>query len=463
MKIFNTMSRKKEDFKPVSNPVGIYICGPTVYDYAHIGNLRSYVFSDILRRVILLNNFKLNSVMNITDVGHLVSDADEGEDKLVKALRREGKPLTKESLLELSEIYAEAFKEDISSLNITFPDVWCKATEHVEDMIKVIEKIIKNGFAYETGTAIYFDTSKDKDYGKLARLKLEELKAGARVEVDKEKKNPRDFVLWFKLAGKNKNHVMFWDSPWGKGFPGWHIECSAMSSKYLGEQFDIHCGGIDHIPVHHVNEIAQSEAAFGKKPWVKYWVHNEFLVLDKGKMSKSEGSFIILKDLINKGYSPLDYRYLCLGTHYRKQLYFSFEALDNARNSLERLRNIVSELKHEDGESSGSGEKYKKEFFEAVSDDLNTPEGLAILWSALRDSSLGAREKLEVAEYCDKVLGLDLMKEEEIPAEIVRLAEKREKARAEKDYREADRLREAIKEKGYVVEDKKEGFVLKKL
>lgn len=465
MKIYNTLTRKKEKFIPIKNIVGMYTCGPTVYDYAHIGNLRTYIFEDILKRVLILNNYKVKHVMNITDVGHLTSDADEGEDKLMKALVREGKPLNEKSMLELADFYTRAFKEDIKRLNIIFPDIWCKATDHVQDMIELIKKIIKNGFAYETNTALYFDTGKDKNYGKLAKLKLNELKAGARVEVDPEKYNPYDFALWFKLVGKNVNHIMNWNSPWGKGFPGWHIECSAMSMKYLGEEFDIHCGGIDHIPVHHTNEIAQSEAVTGKR-WVKYWIHGEFLVLDRGKMAKSAGTFITLQKLIDNGYSPMTYRYLCLTAHYRQQLKFSFEALESAKNSLERLKNIVRDLKAKVEETKGEEkiENYKEKFKEAVSDDLNVPEGLAVLWNAVRDENLGAREKLEIIRYCDSVLGLKLLKEEEenIPNEVLELANKREEARKNRDWKRADELREKISSFGYYVDDTEKGYRIRK-
>lgn len=342
LKLFNTMGRKKEEFRPLyDNEVKLYTCGPTVYNYAHIGNLRTYVFEDILKRVLLLNGYKVIHVMNVTDIGHLESDADEGEDKIEKEAKKEGK-----SVLEIARFYENAFFNDLKKLNIIEPDVKARATEHVEDMIELIKKIEKNGYAYFQDGNLYFDVMKFKDYGKLANLKLENLKAGARIEVDKRKKSPYDFVLWFTKS-KFKNHILNWESPWGEGFPGWHIECSAMSVKYLGEQFDIHCGGIDHIPVHHTNEIAQTEAATGKK-WVNYWLHGEFLIMeDDEKMSKSKGNFITLQTLIDRGYEPVIYRFFLLQAHYRKKLIFSFKTLEGAKRGFYSFKERVITFKEE--------------------------------------------------------------------------------------------------------------------
>ncbi|MCK4888867.1 MAG: cysteine--tRNA ligase, partial [Candidatus Aminicenantes bacterium] len=334
LRFYNTLTQKKEDFETmVEGKAGMYSCGPTVYNFAHIGNLRTYIFNDLLRRVILLNGIQLDHVMNVTDVGHLTSDADEGEDKMLEGAKRENK-----SVWEIAKFYEESFFNDISLLNIQKPEIVCRATDHIEEMINMEKRIEENGFAYFTGGNLYFDTSKLDDYGKLARLRVEDLQYGARTEIDENKKNNSDFVLWFTKS-KFGDQDMKWDSPWGTGYPGWHIECCAMSSKYLGEQFDIHTGGIDHIPVHHTNEIAQAEAAFGKKPWVKYWLHGEFLVMDKGKMSKSSGEFLTLQFLVEKGYDPMAFRFLCLGAHYRKQLMFSWEAMEGASQGYRNLKN----------------------------------------------------------------------------------------------------------------------------
>jgi cysteinyl-tRNA synthetase len=462
--LFNTLSRSKEPFEPLHPPkVGMYTCGPTVYNFAHIGNLRSYIFADILRRVLHYNRYQVTQVMNITDVGHLTSDADEGEDKMEKGAKREGK-----SVWEIAAFYTEQFKKDIRALNIEEPDLWCKATDHIKEQIEQVKALEAKGFTYQIEDGIYFDTSKLDDYGKLARLDLENLKAGARVEVAEGKRNPADFALW-KFSPKDEKRQMEWNSPWGIGFPGWHIECSAMSSKYLGEQFDIHTGGIDHIPVHHTNEIAQAEAAFGKKPWVKYWLHGEFLVIDKGKMAKSGENFLTLAVVQEKGYEPLDYRYLCLSAHYRQQLKFSWEALDTAKQSRARLMNIIEELRDApeesgDDEAAERMEQYEQEFLSAINDDLNMPQALAVLWNGLRDTELGKLEKVELLVKSDAALGLGLLekRQEEVPAEVVALANAREAARAKKDWKESDRLRKQIQDDGYEISDGKEGYKIKK-
>jgi len=457
LNLFNTLSRKKEEFKPIKPGfVGLYCCGPTVYWHQHIGNMRTYVFEDILKRVLLYNGFKVKHVINVTDVGHLTSDADEGEDKLVKALKREGLPLDKESMLKLANIYWEEFKDDFTKLHILPPDIWCKATEHVSDMLKLIEKIQKNGYSYSAGGNLYYDISKYEDYAKLGKLKLDEQKAGARVEIDVEKRNPQDFVLWF-TESKFKGHIMLWDSPWGTGWPGWHLECSAMSMKYLGDHFDIHCGGVDHIQVHHTNEIAQSEGATGKK-WVNYWLHGEFLVSDKGKMAKSTGEFITLATLIDKGYDPLVYRYFCLTAHYRSKLSFSYDALESAKNSFNSFKERILEIK-ENLASKPKDNDYKWKFADAVADDLNMPIALSVVWDVIKDKDLGNNEKYELLLDFDKVLGFDIkdFKRTEISGGIQKLVDEREAARKAKDFKKSDEIRDKLKAQGIVLEDTPQG------
>jgi cysteinyl-tRNA synthetase len=391
--------------------------------------------------------------MNLTDVGHLTSDADEGEDKMIKGARREGK-----TVWEIADFYTKAFMNDIKVLNIIKPDIMPKATEHIKEMIEIIKKLEKKGYTYISGGNVYYDISKFKDYGKLARLKLNDLKAGARIGVDKEKRNPYDFVLWFTKS-KFTNHEMKWNSPWGDGYPGWHIECSAMASKYLGEHFDIHCGGVDHIPVHHTNEIAQSEGAFGSKPWVNYWIHGEFLVIEKTKMAKSGENFIILKTLVERGFSPLDYRYFCFTAHYRKPLNFNWKSLEAAKNSFDNLKNRIMLLKDNLKDSKGSIEKYKEKFIELVNDDLNIPKAVALMQKVLRDSGLGNKQKYELVLYFDRVfgLGLDKVERKGLDKEIKKLIEEREKARKKKDFKKADKIRADLREKGIILEDTKKG------
>jgi len=462
MKLYNTLTRKKEVFEPIRRgEAGLYACGPTVYNYAHIGNLRTYIFNDVLRRVILFNGMKLNHVMNVTDVGHLTSDADEGEDKMAEGARRENK-----TVWEIAKFYEDAFFRDTDRLNIQKPETICRATDHIDEMIEMDQRIQENGYAYFAGGNLYLDTSKIKDYGKLARLKMEELQHGARTEIDQNKKSPSDFVLWFTKS-KFGDQDMKWESPWGTGYPGWHIECCAMSSKYLGEQFDIHTGGIDHIPVHHTNEIAQAEAATGKKPWVRYWLHGEFLVMDKGKMSKSSGDFITLQTLVDKGYDPMAFRFLSLGAHYRKQLMFSWEAMDGAAQGYRNLKNRILELQKNEISYDDEGRKdnYLQKFTEIVSNDLNAPRGMALLNDMIRDNRLGSVEKLELIENFDQVLGLRLLEKEsdEVPDDVLSLAEDRVKAREEKNYELSDKYREMIREKGFEVKDTKDGQILEKI
>ena len=451
LRVYNTLTRKKEVFKPIyKNLVGLYTCGPTVYTYAHIGNLRTYIFEDILKRTLIYNNFKVKHVMNITDVGHLTSDADTGEDKLELAKSRERK-----TAWEIAEFYTKTFKDDMKALNIIPPNIWCKATDHIKEQINLIKALEKNGFTYKTEDGIYFNTSNLKDYGKLAKLKIEKLKAGIRVDV-KDKKNPTDFALW-KFSSADKKRDMEWKSPWGVGFPAWHIECSAMAMKYLGNNFDIHCGGIDHIPVHHTNEIAQSEGATGKK-FVNYWMHGEFLVLKDTKMAKSGDNFITLNSLIERGYDPLAYRYLCLTAHYKTPLDFTYESLDSAQTALTRLRNKVLELRNK--KNYHSDDNYEKLFLDYVNDDLNLPKALALVWKLVDNS-----DNYNLIKKFDSILGLDLtkIKKEKIPKEVTKLAEEREKFRIEKNWKESDKAREKIKNLGYIVEDTDSGFKIKKL
>ncbi|MGB9708373.1 MAG: cysteine--tRNA ligase [Candidatus Pacearchaeota archaeon] len=452
LKLYNTLSKKKEEFKPIKPGfVSVYSCGPTVYWFQHIGNLRTYIFVDLLKRVLLYNGFKIKHVMNITDVGHLTSDEDTGEDKIEQAAKREHK-----SAKAITEFYWQEFRKDFKKLNIIEPDIWCKATEHVKEMIELIKKLEEKGFTYKTSDGIYFDTSKFKDYGKLASLKIEKLKAGKRIAIG-EKKNKTDFALW-KFSEKPGSRQQEWNSPWGIGFPGWHIECSAMSMKYLGETFDIHVGGEEHIPVHHTNEIAQSEAATGKK-FVNYWLHTRWLLFKGEKMSKSKGDIYTISSLEKKGFNPLVYRYFCLTAHYRTQLDFTQENLINAKKSYEKLKNAISKFK-EDGKIN---EAYLKKFEAAINDDIDMPKALAILWKLVRDSN--AQGKFRTIEQMDKVFGLDLLKKEKlyIPPGVMQLVEEREKARKAKDFRLADKLREEIKEKGFIVEDTEQGPRVKKL
>ena len=456
--LYNTLTKKKQKFIPLKDTVGLYTCGPTVYHYAHIGNLRAFIFEDILKRTLLFNGFKVNHVMNITDVGHLTSDADEGEDKMTKGLRREGLPISLAGMKQLAEKYTTFFVSDLQKLHLILPDRMPKASEHISEDIEFIKVLDKKGFVYKISDGIYFDTSKVKNYGKL--VKSTEDKEHQRIKTG-EKRNHKDFALW------KFNSELGWDSPYGKGFPGWHIECSVMASKYLGKQFDIHCGGHDLAQIHHNNEIAQSEAALEKIPWVKYWLHNEFVVLDKGeKMSKSQDNFVILKTLEEKGYDPLDYRYLCLGTNYRNPLMFSWEALEGARAARKKLFEfilIVKEAKNK--ENILKQKKYLNQFTKEINDDLNTPKALAAVWEVVKDDKLSDRDKYLLLLQFDKVLGFNLgnLKVEKVPDTIVELAKKRESARKEKDWKKADQLRDEISKKGYLVEDDSKGFVLKKI
>jgi cysteinyl-tRNA synthetase len=456
--LYNTLGRKKEEFMPLKPGfVGIYCCGPTVYDYAHIGNMRTYIFEDVLKRMFLYNGYKVKHIMNITDVGHLTSDADEGEDKLMKALKREGKEPTVKALMELADKYTKAFFNDTDRLNIIRPDVVPKATEHIQEMIDQIKRIEKNGYTYKTSVGLIYDTSKFKKYTELAKQNLEQIKAGARVAVDKERRNPSDFALW---VTNQPNHVMQWDSPWGRGFPGWHIECSSMSMKHLGEQFDIHCGGIDHISIHHSNEIAQAEGATGKK-WVNYWLHGEFLVLEKEKMSKSGGGFVTLQTIIDRGFNPLSYRHLCLTAQYRSPLVFSWDNLKKAEQAYYSLKNRVSLSKKEEGkENEELSKRFEEDFHQKINDDMDMPRAMAIVWNMIK-SDLSGQEKIKLVKEFDKVLGLGLLEEKDLPEGALELIEEREAAREGKDWKKADEIRDKLKGMEIILEDTEDGTVWK--
>ena len=429
----------------------MYSCGPTVYNFAHIGNMRTYVFMDILRRTLKFCGYKLKGVMNVTDVGHLLSDSDDGEDKMEVAARKQQK-----SVKEIADTYAKAFFEDLEKLNIEKPEIIAYATEHIKEMIEYVKELQKAGYAYEISDGIYFDTSKFKDYGKLSGIDIENQLAGARVEVNDEKRNSIDFALWKKA---DPNHIMQWESPWGMGYPGWHIECSAMSRKYLGMPFDIHTGGVDHIPIHHENEIAQNEALTKNKS-VNFWMHGEFMLVDNGKMSKSLNNTYTISDLKEKGYSAMDFRYFCLNTHYRKKLNFTFDSMNFAKTSYRRLKEQL--LLHKNSKAVTDKkviEEYKEKFKNAVEDDLNIPLALGILWTMLKEEK--SKDIYDTAIYFDKVLGLNLDKEESgekpqttLPQEITDLAEKRKQAKAEKNFALADSLRNEIENKGYSIIDK---------
>ena len=460
LKIYNTLSRSKEVFVPVRpGRVGIYTCGPTVYNYAHIGNLRTYIFMDILRRVFAFNGYKVKSVMNITDVGHLLSDADDGDDKMSMAAAEQ-----KKTPEEIAEFYSAAFFRDIARLNVRRPDVTPKATEHIGDMIKIVQALLDKGYAYETDDGIYFDISKFPDYGKLSGANLEEQLAGARVDINTGKRHPADFALWKKAA---PNHIMKWPSPWGMGYPGWHIECTAMSNKYLGDVFDIHTGGIDHVPIHHENEIAQAEAWLGKKA-VNYWMHSEFMLVDGGKMSKSLGNTYTVDDLAAKGYTPMEFRYMCLNVQYRQKLNFTWEAMAAAKTAYERLSALLYRHKTAPApENRPEIEKYLGEFHEAINDDLNVPMAMGVLWKMLRLPA--GKDVYDAALVMDKVFALDFDKvtspdhTAEAPPEIREMAEKRCEVRRNKNWAESDRLRDEIAAKGYKVLDTADGYRLEKI
>jgi len=452
MKIYNTLTRQKEEFKPIKDgEVGIYSCGPTVYSSPHIGNMYAYVCWDVLVRTLKYLGYKVNNVVNITDVGHLTSDADSGEDKMEKGSKKEGM-----TVWEIAKKYENEFLENLKELNIETPWKMPRATEHIAEQIELIKKNEANGFTYKTTDGIYFDTAKFSDYGKFANLNLEKLREGARVEINEEKKNPTDFALW-KFSPTDVKRQMEWESPWGVGFPGWHIECTAMSTKYLGETFDIHTGGEDHINIHHTNEIAQGFGAFGKIS-ANYWMHNAFITFGGSKISKSSGGLYTIFDLKEMGFDSLAYRYLVLGSHYRKGMEFSVESLKAAESAYKRLKKYVDNFYAKGGVISDTDDNYLNKFKEKISDDLATPEALAIVWEMMK-SNITEAKKIGTLLKFDEVLGLNLKNIsgiiEDIPQEISLLAEERQKARDEKNWAESDRLREVLKDKGYLVEDLK--------
>lgn len=453
-KLYNTLTRKKEEFKPIDEKeVRIYSCGPTVYNFAHIGNLRAYLFMDNLRRVLKYNGYKLKHAMNITDVGHLVSDADEGEDKMMKAARRENK-----DPFEIADFYTQVFLEDMKKLNIDMPEIICRATQHIDIMEKYVKKIIENGYAYETEDTIYFDTSKLDKYGVLSNRNIEEQKAGARVDFDNNKKNPTDFALWIKAP---ENHLMKWNTFFGECYPGWHLECSAMSEKYLGEVFDIHTGGMDHIPVHHENEIAQGKGYCGKIP-AHYWMHVDFLQVNGGKMSKSLNNLYTLEDLKEKGYEPEVYKMFNFSSHYKKPINFTFEALDSAKVALNRLKEGYK--KHLEGNESIEEnviKEFEDRFLDAINDDLNMPQALSVVWDVVKYEKK-SKQLANLLLKFDTVFGLNIEKEEkiELTDEILKIIEERKKARENRDWNKSDELRDKLISLGYNVKDTKNGMTV---
>jgi cysteinyl-tRNA synthetase len=470
LSLHNTLSRKKEELKPIHKDwVGLYTCGPTVYNHAHIGNLRTYIFEDILQRTLMFDGYTVRRVMNITDVGHLTGDTDAGEDKMEQAATAQKKPPE-----EIAQFYTDAFFADLAKLNILKPDITARATDHIREQQALIEMLFQKGIAYDTPDAVYFDVNKIKDYGKLSGQSLAEKMTGARDEVvvDPHKHNSADFALWFKLEGKFKKHLLHWPSPWGEGFPGWHVECSAISRHFLGQPFDIHTGGVDHIGTHHTNEIAQSEGAYDA-PLANLWIHGEFLVISDAKMAKSAGNFLTLADLEKKGYAPVIFRYLVLGAHYRTPLTFSWESMDSAKSGLERLYQTIYDytalIAHAEKENRTVNEaepdeplkNYEKLFAEAMNDDLNTPQALALLHEMLGDHGT-AQTKMALVKKFDEVLGLGL----ETPikaytgkkdAEIESKIDEYKKFRASKQFVQSDALRKELESLGYEVRDTEHG------
>ncbi|MFA6585738.1 MAG: cysteine--tRNA ligase [Candidatus Paceibacterota bacterium] len=463
LKFYNTLTRQKEEFLPIdSNEVRMYSCGPTVYDYAHIGNLRAYVFTDILCRTLRYDGFKVKQIMNITDVGHLTSDADSGEDKMTKGLLREGKTLTLENMRRLAEFYTEKFKEDTKKLNIEDPSGMYFASDYLKEDVVLINKLEEKGYTYKTSDGIYFDTSMFPDYGILRGGIISKEETKSRLVENSEKKNPEDFVLWkFSSKGGQGSKIGF-ESPLGQGFPGWHIECSAMSMHFLGEQFDIHTGGIDHVPIHHTNEIAQSESATGKKPSVRFWMHNEHVDMGGEKMAKSSGGFIKLNTLIEKGINPIAYRFWLIMANYHTKMSFNWEALEGAETALKRLYGLYLSLGKGIGQVS---KEYQQKFKEYIEDDLDTPRALSLLWDLIKDEKISTLDKKATILDFDKVLGLGFenIKEEKISDEVIKLAEEREQARKGKDFKKSDELRAKINSLGYDIKDGGNNYKINKI
>ncbi len=456
---FNSLNRSKALFEPITpETVGLYCCGPTVYNYAHLGNLRTYIFEDILVRTLREAGYKTNHVMNITDVGHLQSDADDGEDKMALAAEREQR-----SPWEIARYYEDIFFEDCKSLNIARPDVVCRATEHISQIIEFVNRLVQCGVTYESEGNIYYDTTCFTHYHELRGGPVDHSAALSRVENDQGKRLGADFVLWFSKS-KFPRQIMKWESPWGIGFPGWHIECSAMASTYLGSRIDIHCGGIDHIPIHHTNEIAQSEACFGHR-WVNTWMHGAFLILDKGKMSKSSDNFITIQTLREEGFKPLHYRYLCLGAHYRSELHFSWDALDGAKRGLENLYNRVLALRHASPIKKTVrsvvelADHYRYVFWTALADDLNAPVALSTLWAVIKDGDLDSSTKLSLVGEFDRILGFGLMEAQPpiLSEDRMALITARNQARAQGDWALADEIRKQLADQGVMVKDTRTG------
>ena len=456
MKIYNTLTRKEENFIPKDkNLVTMYTCGPTVYHFAHIGNLRCYIFEDVLEKTLNYLGYNVKRCMNITDVGHLTSDSDSGEDKMLKGAKREHK-----SVMDIADFYTECFRKDTASLNIKWPEIVSKATDNISYYIEIIQVLLEKGYAYINGGNVYFDTSKLDDYYKLTNHKIDEMVVGVRegVEEDNYKKNQADFVLWFTKS-KFDDQELKWDSPWGLGYPGWHIECSGISMKYLGEHLDIHCGGVDNIFPHHTNEIAQSEAYLGHK-WCRYWVHGEHLNDSTGKMSKSKGEFLTVDLLKSKGYDPLSYRFMCLNASYRKVLVFSYEALSNAENSYLKLKKKISSLSNDGDISKDIYEEYDSKFKSYIGDDLNTANAITLIYDLLKDA-VNDSTKLSLIKAWDTVLSLDLLEDESIEvnldSEILEKIELRNKAKLEKNYDLADKIRDELLKDGIKLIDSREG------
>lgn len=452
LKFYNSLTRQKEEFVPYEkNIVKMYSCGPTVYYYPHIGNFRAYLFMDNIRRVLKYNGYKLDGVMNITDVGHLTSDADEGEDKMLVASQREHK-----SPWEIAKFYTNVFMTDAKKLGIDLPEHIVPATTVINEMIEFVKVLIEKGYAYETSKGIYFDIARFEDYGRLSGMDIREKLAGARIDVDEEKRSPYDFVLWVKAP---KEHIMQWPSPWGMGYPGWHIECSVIGDKYLGEHIDIHTGGVDHKPVHHENEIAQSNCHYGHQV-VKTWMHLEFLQVDGGKMSKSLGNLYTIEDLEKRGYSAEDFRFFYFMAHYSKQQNFTFDALDMAKNTLKSIKKLVSE--HKNGTNHVDTSSYEQEFLESINDDLNMPKAIAVVQKMLKENR--STDVYNAFEKFNKVLGLSLDEQtEEIPADIQALAEERWQAKKNRDFAKADELRAKLSSLGYNILDTREGYQIQKI